>query len=712
MPQSISSLPEGSAVEFLTFWGEPVVWRVIGHNLAWMPCDSTTLLTEHVIALLPYDAKETGNSYMDRKQYGNSDWLLSNLRQWLNSDKGPGLWYTKQHSYDYPPDRTHVANGYNYYDGWAGFLNESSESDKKLLLTTLRRYNGDEQDHKSSEDKIFLLTSNEVDLDYWQLGGNGFKIPYFTEEASHRAAYPTELCISHNNYHSSREFSVDKEAEWWLMTGYPASSGSTELTARESGISWENCDQGCFGVRPACNIPSSIMVSDSTNDSGNYTIVYNQSPSAPEDINLPSIISANQSFEVSWSRSNDPENDLIIYELQRNLNDSGYWLQVYLGSECQFSDSIPSGSVRVQYRVRAKDANGDTSDWTTSGTHEVGASTVLVVGDDNAEWRKFGSGGGSGAPSVTGEGFLYQGSDGLVALNEISTYGYMNKIADVSSDKKWTLTFDQLRAIPDDVVNNVVGNIETINLTVSQFLSLSTQQQVAFKKVLNITDEIRYSHIPEIKNQNPKGISSLVGTLTEKINFNDLGCRFRLIGINQDAPSESYSGNVLTFLAEAFLGSSPHRDDPSNTGGYANSQIMLSYLENLYSDMDENWKRRVIPVTKDYGIDLTTRGYIKNQNLWLPSIFEFAMQKKKIQSGSDNYELDCGVTYDYFVGDSPQNISSDKRRRSPSEDSTEYNTWWTRSTFYTYGFSIFNNLGNASGATANISYGVVPGFCC
>ena len=80
-------------------------------------------MTNQIIKLLCFDAKESANGNSDRRNYGNNRYIYSNLRQWLNSDAAAGQWYTAQHSADAPPSSANVWDGYNPYNTIAGFLN-------------------------------------------------------------------------------------------------------------------------------------------------------------------------------------------------------------------------------------------------------------------------------------------------------------------------------------------------------------------------------------------------------------------------------------------------------------------------------------------------------------------------------------------------------------------------------------------------------------
>ena len=244
-------------VRFLTFFGEPITWRVIGHNLDRMPEGSITLLSDKILAMMPFDAREPSNKIQERTYRGNNDYTVANIRQWLNSDKGAGAWYSAQHSADKPPSASYIQEGFNAYTAWAGFLNSATTEEKALLLETTRQIGVYPGNGASCKDKVFLLTTNEIGRN--NLDGNGTKIPYFTEEESH-TAYLTETCISLNEWD---ELNLAASTKYPYMTAtsnrtIPSGFLPSNINNPPSGARY--ADHGSTGLRPACNIPDSVKL--------------------------------------------------------------------------------------------------------------------------------------------------------------------------------------------------------------------------------------------------------------------------------------------------------------------------------------------------------------------------------------------------------------------------------------------------------------------
>ena len=96
--------------------------------------DRVGLVTERIISLKCFDAKEPSNSNSDRRNYGNNRAAVANLLQWMNSAAGAGQWYSAQHSADAPPNNANVWSNYNEYEAEAGFLNGFEQDFRDALL--------------------------------------------------------------------------------------------------------------------------------------------------------------------------------------------------------------------------------------------------------------------------------------------------------------------------------------------------------------------------------------------------------------------------------------------------------------------------------------------------------------------------------------------------------------------------------------------------
>ena len=143
-------------------------------------------------------------------------------------------------------------------------------------------------------------------------------------------------------------------------------------------MNYGNAYIGNLGVRPALNLSSSLLVSDSTDADGCYTFVWNQAPTKPSYINVPTSVYGGKSATIDWGASTDPDGNLSGYILQRKVG-TGSWTQVYKGANRSYADSITYGWTTIQYRVCAYDSQGATSDYQTSASRTVINNQAPVI---------------------------------------------------------------------------------------------------------------------------------------------------------------------------------------------------------------------------------------------------------------------------------------------------------------------------------------------
>lgn len=334
MSKAISSLAVGDKIEvpvlsaYQSRFGAKIIFKVADKNHSGYPSNSVTLITEKIIQLMCSDAKEASNSNSDRRNYGNNRHIHSNILQWLNSNATAGNWYSAKHSADAPPTNANVWDNYNEYDAWAGFL---AMLDPKfvaeLLDTTLTvaKSSTDGGSYETFTAKMFLASTTEVGLANENGIAEGALLALFSNDAS-RIAYPTAECVSNSEY-SNSNFTTSKGWYWWLRTPYSSYAYVVRYVSSDGTLNLDYAYYGNYGVRPLCNLQSSILVSDSPNASGNYEIIYNAAPSAPPSITAPDTAYSGQNINISCAEATDPDGDALTYVFERSAN-SGAWTQV------------------------------------------------------------------------------------------------------------------------------------------------------------------------------------------------------------------------------------------------------------------------------------------------------------------------------------------------------------------------------------------------
>lgn len=377
MAQKISSLPVGAKVKdnLSKYNGKPVIWKVADKNHSGYPSNTVTLISDKILSIKAFDGKESRNSDSNRQSNGNNYYKYSNLLQWLNS--GSNSWYSAQHGADAPPNSSNTA--YNPYDSEPGFLyNFSSDFKNAMVSTSLKtaRHSLDGGGSETVTSKIFLASTTEVGLANEAGIAEGTKLALFDGDTS-RKAYPTAEAVSKSNYTSS---SLNANSPWyyWLRTPYTSASYYVRFVHHDGSLGWNYAYYGYNGVRPLCNLKSEILVSNTQDTDGAYTIEWNQPPTTPTSIDISTKVQAGKTVEITWGSSTDPEGNSVGYILERKV-DSGSYSNIYKGINRSYTDTITKGWQTVTYRVKAYDNYGSESGYRTSSQRTVNNNADPVI---------------------------------------------------------------------------------------------------------------------------------------------------------------------------------------------------------------------------------------------------------------------------------------------------------------------------------------------
>lgn len=381
MAQLLSNLPVGAKVKFGKYSvnGEPaqsITWLIVAKNhdgTPAYPTNSCTLLTEKLIDMRAFDAREVGSDY------GNSNYSVSNIDQWLNSDAKGGEWFVAKHSYDSAPTNDNVGNGTGYAHR-PGFLNAFSNVEKNNILTTNIRVRGGD----GSEDiirKVFLPSTTELGT---------YVSPDEIKEGAEWAYFKTILSETslteqafQNSLSTSKPASVEAPHYWWTRSRAYSDSTRIVYKGHLSEAVGYTCERGDVGVRPALNLSSSVKVTDTTDGENCYTVLLNSVPPNPQSLTPPSVIYGGKSNLITWRMSIDPDGDTVTYQLECSLN-GGAYTQIYNGTGTSYTHLVPFGATSVAYRVKATDPSGESSAYTTSDIITVINNNAPVISGTDA----------------------------------------------------------------------------------------------------------------------------------------------------------------------------------------------------------------------------------------------------------------------------------------------------------------------------------------
>lgn len=374
MAKLLSALPVGAIVKSAnTKYNGKQIRFIVGHQAT----GRTKLVTESIITLKAFDAKEASNSNSDRKNYGNNRYSVSNIDQWLNS--AASSWYSARHSADAAPTNANVWSNYNEYDTEAGFLaNFEADFRAAILDTVIRVAKNTVTDGGGYEDitrKVYLLSNTEVGLANENSVAEGTVWSYFNS-ATRRQCKPTAEAVSKSEYTNS-SLNASSAWYWWLRTPYAAYSYPARYVNTDGSLGYYGAYGGYSGVRPALELASTNLVSDSTDTDGAYILQWNQPPTDPSSISYGTPQAGN-SLTISTGGSTDPEGDAISYVWERRT-DSGAYTQIGITTTKSITDTVPTSGTTYQVRVKAVDANGLESGYCTGSAKTISYNTAPVI---------------------------------------------------------------------------------------------------------------------------------------------------------------------------------------------------------------------------------------------------------------------------------------------------------------------------------------------
>lgn len=358
-----------------TKYNNSVIRFIVGHQAS----GRTKLVAERMITLKCFDAKEASNPDSNRANYGNNRYSQSNIDQWLNSAAGAGAWHSARHAYDAPPNNANVWTNYNEYDAQAGFLAFFEESFRNAILdSTIRVAKNTVTDGGGYEDvvrKIYLLSNTEVGLANENSVAEGTLWDYFNS-ASRRQCYPTAEAVSASEY-TNASLSSTQYWYWWLRTPYAGYSSSARRVHTDGSLNYISAYIGYHGVRPALEVGSGILVSDSVDTDGAYIIQWNQPPTTPSSISHGTP-RAGESLTITTGGSTDPEGNPINYVFERQI-DTGAYVQIGITPSTSITDTVPTSGTNYRVRVKAADSLGAESAYQTGTATPISYNTNPVI---------------------------------------------------------------------------------------------------------------------------------------------------------------------------------------------------------------------------------------------------------------------------------------------------------------------------------------------
>lgn len=260
-------LEPGTIVAFGSYLDNPIQWIILKSD-----AETYTLVSANILCMKCYDAAEGGEygyyggvdyySYENHiiedpllvtKVRGNNDWSKSNLRTWLNSDKG-----IVKYEDQAPCLEAVTANAYDYE---AGFLNGFDEGEKEAMVpvtiqTPVNSLNNEASNGMiTTTDLVYLLSSEEL--------------KWFEDIDMHIFAKPTPEAVSNNKDNEgygtfSKEYKTENYFYWlrdcdtadYVNMAYAA---TTELQTETTFFS-DSVGAHSYGVRPVITVRKEYFI--------------------------------------------------------------------------------------------------------------------------------------------------------------------------------------------------------------------------------------------------------------------------------------------------------------------------------------------------------------------------------------------------------------------------------------------------------------------
>lgn len=274
---TLGSLPIGAKIKVPHSVIGDIVFLKCDQNHEGYPDNSTTIITDKLILLRAFDAKEPNNTNADRKKNGNNRYSVSNIDHWLNSTASAGQWYAPQHTTDQSPNSTNVSN--NPYDMNAGFLTgfdarfvaAIQDTTIKVACNTVTDGGG----YDTLTRKVFLPSKAELFNQAENSIMEGSLLQYFQANTDAiRIAKISTYAAEDNNNQGSESVTAGTDYWYWMRTPISSVSAYVMVVSSSGYTDYFVALNGYGGVRPLCNLNSTLPVSDQPDSDGTYQLQY------------------------------------------------------------------------------------------------------------------------------------------------------------------------------------------------------------------------------------------------------------------------------------------------------------------------------------------------------------------------------------------------------------------------------------------------------
>ncbi len=614
MSQALSNIAVGSKIKFGKYQvnaetPQEIIWTVVAKNHQCTPAYPTNAITLHAAEILDlrcFDAKEPSNSDSDRQDYGNNRYSVSNLDQWLNKDAAGGAWYSAAHTADQSPNSSSVVYANTQYASRPGFLNGFTTDEINAILSTTIRVVKPNVDGGSYEDiqrKVFLPSTTEVGLSNENSIAEGSAWGYYTSNSA-RIGYVTQQCFS-NTPSSSKPSSKTTAWYWGLRTPLCLYAHYPRRVRSDGSLGNSTAYNGDNGVRPALNLSSSLLVSNSTDADGCYTVMWNAEPTYTVTVQNDGNGTASASPTTAEAGT-----EIILSATANTGYHFSEWQVLSPATGVTISDNkftMPSSDVTVK-AIFAEDSTPDVPD--EPETNEVLTAIRNHAKQDIIITPLTGTGGAiSGSDiAVTGGGFVYtsvlNGDNDFTVGRAVSAQIETTLVND--SGKFTDYDFNRLFLVSLSILTNPEAESETDKYTE---ISLGVFQGERPEKVRGKLIEFRLYDLMTMCDISAEGfITSLTFPTTLGAIYTSL-CNF--VGLTPSQTS-GFTNSTKNFTANPF-----------SSAGYTAREVLAWIAEaaGCYARMDEDGKVELVEFgTFAHKVLLTDRFEMSENEFVVPQI--------------------------------------------------------------------------------------------
>ncbi len=245
----------------------------------------TTLITRHIIAARAFDAREPSNpektTFRNPGKYGNNEYALSNIHQWLNSEEED--WYHPSHPYDAPPDEAGTWYGEQPYHRKPGFLARFSPEFRAGILEVQVPYTVrtgvDSSECRTVQAKAFLPSRTEINFgDEWGIP-EGVPFPLFEQDPYLTYAVPSPDQVERHGrdwnppseyagYDDPGIFHPKLGWKYWLRSACSKYSFVARYFHPVFQLSYDKVCIDVTGVRPVLNLDPEMSCCEEQTEQG------------------------------------------------------------------------------------------------------------------------------------------------------------------------------------------------------------------------------------------------------------------------------------------------------------------------------------------------------------------------------------------------------------------------------------------------------------